>query len=248
MGMPKTPYMRTEDIEAATLGLLADYGRKYKPVLAPPVPVEGILEGYLELTLDFDDLPRRLRIPDALGATWLQMRQVVIDQSLDPTGSPSKEGRYRFTLAHEIAHWELHRRLFLTDPAQASLFGEEQKPSIVCRTGSRKEPMEWQADSFSGFLLMPKDMILRSWETRTGGRDAYVAETEIKGLASQWGLADDIRPTVEIARTMAADFRVSGQAMQIRLVGLGLIKTEQPPPDLFNATSSVNSATGREGE
>ena len=48
--MPKTPYMRTEDIEAATLGLLADYGRKYKPVLAPPVPVEEILEGHLELT------------------------------------------------------------------------------------------------------------------------------------------------------------------------------------------------------
>ena len=246
--MPKTPYIRTEEIESATIGLLADYGRKYKPVLAPPVPVEEVLEGHLELTLDFDDLPRRLRRPDALGATWLQMRQVVIDQSLDPTGSPAKEGRYRFTLAHEIAHWELHRRLFLIDPAQASLFGEEQKPSIVCRTGSRKEPMEWQADTFSGFLLMPKEMVLGAWEKHTGGRDAYVAETEIKGLASKWGLADDSQPTVEIARLMAKDFRVSGQAMQIRLIGLGLIRTEQPPPDLFNATNSVSSATSREGE
>jgi len=42
---------------------------------------------------------------------------------------------------------------------------------------------------------------------------------------------------VEIARTLARQFRVSGQAMQIRLIGLGLIKTEKPAPDLFTRAS-----------
>ena len=47
----------------------------------------------------------------------------MIDESLDPEENPSKEGRYRFTLAHEGGgHWRLHRHLFAKDPAQASLF------------------------------------------------------------------------------------------------------------------------------
>ncbi len=45
----------------------------------------------------------------------------MIDESLDPKKNPAKEGRYRFTLAHEGGHWRLHRHLFAKDPAQASL-------------------------------------------------------------------------------------------------------------------------------
>jgi len=52
-------------------------------------------------------------------------------------------------------------------------------------------------------------------------------------LSARWGLAEDKRPTVDIARALAREFRVSGQAMQIRLIGLGLIRTEKPAPDLF---------------
>ncbi|MBK8008612.1 MAG: ImmA/IrrE family metallo-endopeptidase [Rhizobiales bacterium] len=33
----------------------------------------------------------------------------MIDDSLDPEENPSMLGRYRFTLAHEIGHWRLHR-------------------------------------------------------------------------------------------------------------------------------------------
>lgn len=231
--MGKIPFLKMDDIEAAAGCLLADYGRKYGLVSSPPVPVEEILEAHLALSLDFDDLPKRLNLPDVLGATWFQNRQIVVDQSLDPTDNPAKEGRYRFTLAHEVGHWELHRRFFLDNPAQASLFGEEPKPSIVCRTASRKEPMEWQADAFSGLLLMPRDMVLAAWKARHGSLDPYIAEKEIEGLSAKWGLADDSQPTVDVARAMAKDFKVSGQAMQIRLIGLGLIKTEEPGPDLF---------------
>jgi len=226
--------MRAENIEAATLALLAEYGRKFGDVGSAPVPVEAVLESHLELALEFDDLPRRLRVKDALGATWLKAKRVVIEQSLDPTGDVSKEGRYRFTLAHEIGHWELHRRFFLADPAQGILFEEDGKPSIVCRTGARRDPIEWQADAFAGYLLMPKDMVFRAWEKQMGGLSPYVAEQEIKDLSAKWGLSEDGPPTVDVARGMAREFKVSGQAMQIRLIGLGLVRTEQPEPDLFN--------------
>ncbi len=95
--------------------------------------------------------------------------------------------------------------------------------------------MEWQADTFSGFLLMPKDMVLTAWEAQYGSRDPYVAKDEIEDLSAKWGLAEDNRPTVDIARQLARRFNVSGQAMQIRLVGLGLIKTEDPGPGLFSS-------------
>jgi len=231
--MAKVKFLRHSEIENATLCLLAEYGRKYGDVVEPPVPVEEILEAHLALTLDFDDLGKRIGVPDVLGATWIQDKLVLVDQSLDPTENPPKEGRYRFTLAHELGHWELHRHHFLADAGQPSLFGDKPKPSIVCRTSSRKEPMEWQADMFSGYLLMPKDMIFATWEARCGNLEPYIAKEEMADLSAKWGLADDAQPTVDIAKDLAHQFNVSGQAMQIRLIGLGLIRTEVPAPDLF---------------
>jgi hypothetical protein len=218
-------------IEGATLSLLASYGEKYGKILTPPIPAEEILESHLELDLRIDDLPRLLDVPDVLGATWIQQRRVRIDQSLDPTVHPSNEGRYRFTVSHEIGHWELHRYLFPGNPNQGSLFTEEAEP-IVCRSGA-KDSMEWQADCFAGYLLMPKEMVFRVWEGVYGKLEPYVAVDEIAGLSARWGLGFDGRPTVGVARDMAREFKVSGQAMQIRLVGLGLIRTTAPEPDLF---------------
>ena len=82
---------------------------------------------------------------------------------------------------------------------------------------------------------MPKDMVLKAWEARHGNLDPYIAEEEMADLSAKWGLAEDARPTVEIARELADEFHVSGQAMQIRLIGFGLIKAEEPEPDLFSS-------------
>lgn len=232
--MPKVRFLPIKRIENASVRLLTDYGEKYGHITGPPIPAEEILEAHLGLSFEFDDLPKRLDIPDVLGATWVQDRRVVVDQSLDPTECPSKEGRYRFTLVHEIGHWELHRHLFLENLAQGTLLKEEKEPSIVCRASSRRDPMEWQADTFSGFLLMPKEMVRSAWKARCGSLEPYVAAEEIADLSARWGLAEDERPTVEIARELAQEFKVSGQAMQIRLIGLGLIRTEAPVPDLFS--------------
>jgi len=231
--MTKVTFLHVDKIEGASLRLLGEYGQKFETVDKPPIPVEEILDAHLELSLGVDDLVEQLGLSDVLGATWVQDRRVLIDQSLDPTENPSKEGRYRFTVAHEVGHWELHRHLFMQNQDQTSLFGKSEQPSIVCRTCSRKEPIEWQADTFSGFLLMPKDMVFRAWESLHGSRTPYIAEDEMADLSAKRGLAEDELPTVDVARELAAKFNVSGQAMQIRLIGLGLIRTEQPGPGLF---------------
>ena len=230
----KVKYLRVEEIESSALYLLAEYGRKFDLVQSPPVPVEEILECHIELHLDFDDLPKKLGISDVLGATWIQEKQVLIDRSLDPTLHTSIEGRYRFTLAHELGHWELHRHLFQSNPGQGLLFNEAPAPAIVCRTSSRKEPIEWQADTFAGYLLMPKEMIFQAWKKHYGCLEPYIAAKEIAHLSAYGSLSEDKYPVVEISRKLASDFLVSGQAMQIRLNNLGLIKTEAPALGLFS--------------
>lgn len=231
--MAKVPYLMPEKIERAATALLVGYERKFGPVDGVSVPVDEILESHLGLTLDFADLPARLGCPDVLGATWIKERNVVIDQSLDPDSHPGKEGRYRFTVAHELGHWELHRHLFEEMPGQLSLFEDEEKQEpIVCRTRSSKDPMEWQADAFAGYLLMPKERIFRVWREKFGELTPYLAVDEVADKSARWGLSEDNTPTVDIAKEMAKRFLVSGQAMQIRLVGLNLIRTKIVAPAL----------------
>ncbi len=229
---PVHAFVHKKTIEDGALVLLAEYGRKYHVVIQPPVPVEEIIEAHLGLAFDIDDLPRLLNVRDVLGATWIRSREVKIDQSLDPTVFPSKLGRYRFTVAHEIGHWELHRHRYLSVEGQAAMFAGEDRP-VVCRSGD-KSPLEWQADCFAGYLLMPKEMVYTRWESIYGSREPYVAAGEIANLKARWGLGDDERPTVEAARQLAPVFEVSAQAMQIRLVELGLILDRVPEPRLFS--------------
>ena len=222
----KVPYLPKEEIESAAHCLLWQYGEKFGVVDRPPIPVDEVLECQLDLHLGFDDLRLRLAVPDALGATWVEDRRVVIDQSLDPAEHPRKEGRYRFTVGHEVGHWELHRHLCRQRAGQSLLFKEMREPSIVCRTRSARSRPEWQANAFSAFLLMPSRMVVQAWRRRRGDTLPYVADREITELSKRRRLGDREEPTVEIARDIASEFHVSGQAMQIRLRSLGLICTE----------------------
>ena len=83
----------------------------------------------MKLGVEFDDMHRRFGVRDPASVSNLTSsvrcsfdeRRIVIDESLDPEENPSMEGRYRFTLAHEVGHWRLHRHLFAKDPAQVSI-------------------------------------------------------------------------------------------------------------------------------
>lgn len=225
-------FVPKETIEAGTLTLIADYGRRYGVTVQLPVPVEEIIEAHLGLTFDFADLPRMLNVPNVLGGTWFRSREVKIDESLDPDVFPDRLGRYRFTVAHEIGHWELHRHRYLSAEGQAAMFAGGDHP-VICRSNDKSQ-LEWQADSFAGYLLMPKDMVFAQWEAMHGSLDPYIAVDEIADLKARWGLGEDDRPTVEVARLMAPAFEVSAQAMQIRLVDLQLVRTKAPEPGLFS--------------
>jgi len=165
-------------IERAADGLLADYGEAFTQITEPPVPVEEILECHLDLSLGFEDLEQRLGEPSVLGATWIDEKEVLVDASLDPTIYPIREGRYRFTVAHEAGHWVLHRHA-LQESKWTPLFDGRPQPSIVCCSTARKPRIEIQADLFASYLLMPKELVLQHWEKRFGSLQPQVVEDEI---------------------------------------------------------------------
>lgn len=211
--------------------LLGLYAGRYGMDDSTAIPVDMVVESALGLTLELDDLSKRLGAQDILGATWIQSKTVVIDQSLEPSENPAMEGRFNFTLAHEAGHWVMHAHQIADIPEQATLFDISTAPSIVCRSSQRKESMEWQADRFASYLLMPEDRIMNFWREIRGGLNQYMAFEEIEAIKAQ---SEYSIPVTQVAKDMAEHFRVSGQAMQIRLEGLKLILAEQPEPDLFS--------------
>ena len=141
----KVRYLREDAIELDANDLLGEYSLARGVPVAAPIPVEHLLEFHLGLSLDFDNLHERLGIPltgdepDVLGALWVDSRAVFVDQSLDPEDRPWLEGRYRYTLGHEVGHWQLHRDQLGASAGQGSLFSREPEPTIVCRKSQAKE-------------------------------------------------------------------------------------------------------------
>lgn len=248
------PYLTDEAIERDVASLLAEYAQARGLVIEPPIPIEDIVEKHLKLGIEFDDthrlfgVPRTDDDPDILGAMFFQKARIVIDQSLDPEEYPSREGRYRFTLAHEGGgHWRLHRHLFARDLAQAALFGGPVAASVICRSSQAKERVEWQADFYASCLLMPRKLVFSAWDEMFPDRKqrvlrpatpiehpfAEIARFECRIRGAEFNESDD-QALEGFARPFAEKFLVSPIAMRIRLEKLGLLHRFVPRQRLFS--------------
>jgi len=202
-------FLSDQQIEQDTQALLAAYCHQQGKALRNPVPVDDILETHLGLSLDFDNLQKMLGIPDVLGALWVDKREVFIDQSLDPYEYPDMEGRYHFSVGHEIGHWCLHRPYLANAGTQADMFTDgEPQPAVICRTSQAKERIELQADRFAACLLMPSRLVQKCFDPT---RYQSLTRSEI---------IDYVVPN------LAGDFAVSRRAMRIRLENLGLLQVD----------------------
>jgi len=216
----KLRFMKDQEFEDEAALLLAEYGNKHGQVIAPPIPVDEMVELYLGLSLEFLDMQKLFGVSDVHGALWVNEKRVGIDQRLDPASNPSMLGRYHFTLAHEAGHWRLHRQLFLRRANQHSLFPEgKERPEYICRS-SDTEPIEYQANRFASCLLMPRELLKRSWhEWRDGMEPIYLPD-----LRAENGTDGTDEMVMENAvRPLAGKFQVSAEAMRIRAEGMGLL-------------------------
>ena len=225
-------------------------------ILEPPIPIEDIVEKHLKLGIEFDDTHDLFGVPrtgdgsdpDILGAMFFEEARIVIDESLDPEEYPAREGRYRFTLAHEGGgHWRLHRHLFAKDPAQSTLFGGPAAPSVICRSSQAKERVEWQADFYASCLLMPRKLVFAAWDEMFPDRKqrvlqpaapidhpfAEIARFECRIRGAEFTESDD-QALESFAKPFAEKFLVSPIAMRIRLEKLGLLHRVVPRQRLLS--------------
>ena len=245
----KVAYVSDEAIEKDAQALLADYAQERGTPIEAPIPIDDIIEKYLKIGIEFDDTHRLFGVPrsgigfdpDILGAIFFDQKRIVIDESLDPDANPVKEGRYRYTAAHEVGHWQLHRALFGKDPAQTSLLEPNAAPSVVCRSSQAKERIEFQADLYASCLLMPRKLVFAAWDEAFPDRKQRVLQpiapldhsfVEIEQLLNEFGepfggAASDL-VLEEFARPFARRFSVSPIAMRIRLEKLGLLHRTVP--------------------
>lgn len=131
-------------VENAAEALLARY-EVFRGERVFPVPVESIAEHLLGYTIEITDQGLFGDV-NVLGGISFEHATIFVNALVE-----HHEGRYSFTLAHEIGHHVLHRGAYealVNDP-----------PRILCRNDQKKSLVEKQADKFAAALLMPRSRI-----------------------------------------------------------------------------------------
>ncbi|QSX09567.1 ImmA/IrrE family metallo-endopeptidase [Alkalibacter rhizosphaerae] len=244
------PVLSRKEIESMAEAVMYSY--KPSLVTDPGVlDVELFVENYAELEMDYKDLThdgsilgmivfndchipvydsernKAKRIP-------VNEKTIIVDNMLL---EDDQRRRGRFTLAHEAAHWILHRHLYLKDKSQISLFdvmdvAQQNLPLIKCRTvdieshrnkdfKTDEEWMEWQADYLASTMLMPKKAFCK-----VASGKFQAAKIQIGYCKLGTDFETDIKAEL-IACEIADIFDVSLTAAKIRLKGLGFIKDQK---------------------
>ena len=128
-------------IEEAADHLLDEY-RDFAGAFDLPVPIESIAEHFLKYDLEITD-QGLFADPSFLGGISFETNTIFVNASIE-----DHEGRYTFTVAHEIGHHVLHKDLYnelISDRTQ-----------ILCREEKKKPLLERQADRFAAALMMPR--------------------------------------------------------------------------------------------
>ena len=145
------PEIPLADIEARAQRLIDDYEDHVGRRIRTPIPVESIAEHFLGYEIDITD-EGLFEDPRYLGGIVFDENVIRVNASVE-----SHEGRYNFTIAHEIGHHVLHREHYLAERSATD-------PEIMCREASAKPLVEQQADQFASALLMPADLVRRAAE------------------------------------------------------------------------------------
>ncbi|MDT8367315.1 MAG: ImmA/IrrE family metallo-endopeptidase [bacterium] len=226
----KVPFRSISEIESMVFDLLYKYEKHTGGEIRPPIDVDGVAESYLGVDLEVVDLQELINIPDVLGAAWFEDNVIRIDSTLE-----NKEGRFSFTLAHEIAHWWIHRPIIEMEKVELPLFphtkGEAAKPAVVCRSSAGNEPAEWQANQFAGRLLMP-DSFVREAARQISDK----LPISIKGIETsrkRGEVASGLRRVAGEIASAGKFTNVSVQAMSIRLTDLKIVVDSDNPQQLL---------------
>lgn len=121
-----------------------------------PVDVERIVD--VELGLDIVPVPHLRYGHDIDGFLSGDRSRIYVDKGVY---DHNVLYRYRFTLAHEIAHYHLHEDLFESAEFDSV---EEWKDFLGDMSDESHSWYEWQGYAFGGLLLVPREPLAEQLE------------------------------------------------------------------------------------
>ena len=196
MESKELPIKAPDEVEKLADGLNHTYCADLSRPLTLPIPIEDIAEHYLGYSIDFVD-DGLFSDPEILGGIDFEENKIYVNASVE-----DHDGRYCFTIAHEIGHHVLHRDAYLQNNGD----GERE---ILCRDARNKPQIEVEADRFAAALLMPSEAVQKViGNVKSKRRVATIGQA--RGLASN------------VIKEGKFD-NVSNTAMVNRLIDLGII-------------------------
>lgn len=230
MDMDHVPWLSRRQIGREAAMVLKEAGQQLGIEIAPPVPIEAIIEQVFGLHLLVEDLTKLYAgfswCEELLGATILSRKQVLVHERL--LSDPKEHGRYHFTCAHELGHWVLHRPLC---QAVEEAGGDEGAApvDILCRTSLGRQRGEWQADYMAACLLMPEAATREAFHTAISRKPILLVNREAS-INRGGGPPLCLEPVLEHVPYYAQEViragnftNVSRSAMGIRLQEMGLL-------------------------
>ena len=183
-------------LEELADGLNRDYFADLGRPITPPIPIEDMAEYFLGYSIEITD-EGLFSDPDFLGGIDFEDNKIYVNASVE-----DHDGRYAFTVAHEIGHHVLHREAYL-----AGQSGSE--PDILCRDTFEKPQIEIEADRFAAALLMPSTLVRAAYADLDG-------ERKVKTIGQARGVANKLIKN-------AGFTNASNTAMINRLIDLKII-------------------------
>lgn len=164
-----------------------------------PVPIEHIIDVGLQINI----IPIRglKQVCDTDAFISSDFTEISVDE---PVYKHPSENRYRFSLAHEIAHYLLHRDVFMAYP----VYDIEQYRAFRARISPESyDRLEGQANAMTRFILVPRARLSELF------RQAKVmAEGAGFPLHGNWNVAFDY-----VCRWLGLRFQVSPAVIAICL-------------------------------
>jgi len=195
--------MPRDEIETASAELLQNALAQDLWQGEAPVPVELLAEGLRGLQFDWVALTAGDPQTTLLGALHAGHRKIYLNESQRALFDQTP-GLERFTIAHELGHFDLH--VDRAQQHQALLGVVDLTADVLCRDGDRR-PREFQADLFGAALLMPEDLLrrhaasasTRNWPTLYRLRDRFgVSVTAMKNRLRDLGYEVPSDPEREV--------------------------------------------------
>lgn len=188
-------FIHPQDIEKKAIEFLSQYHRNG----TIPIPIEDIIE--IELKIKIIPSPGLLSRFGIDAFSTRDFEEIYIDERQ----FFEIENRARFTLAHEIGHYVLHRQFISKSPKFKNL--DQWKDFVL--SDIKRDPLETQANIFAGFLLMPTHPLAREYEKAKSNLQ--------KTKVFQEKFPDDQTLTPYLAKPISKIFKVSEPSCELRI-------------------------------